>query len=39
MEIEFKAQRVDNKEWVYGYYYKEIGINNLKGKIDNSKTN
>ncbi len=20
MEIEFKAQQVDNKEWVYGYY-------------------
>ena len=27
MEIEFKAQRVDNKKWVYGYYYKENRIN------------
>ena len=25
MEIEFKAQQVDNKEWVYGYYYEECG--------------
>lgn len=35
MEIEFKAQRVDNKEWVYGYYYKENRINpfSLKNEV------
>jgi uncharacterized phage protein (TIGR01671 family) len=35
METEFKAQWINNKEWVYGYYYKENRINpiTLKNEV------
>lgn len=35
--IKFRAQKIDSNEWVYGYYYKEIGINNLSGEKDATK--
>jgi uncharacterized phage protein (TIGR01671 family) len=28
-EIKFRGQRIDNNEWVYGYYYKDIQRNSF----------
>lgn len=43
MEIEFKAQRIDNKEWVYGYFIKnkngECYIKDTDYNVTNGKNN